>query len=180
MIGKQVWRKKIDVSPFERQLLQVSNDPWPPSEKPTLQRWKLSPWWKRCSWQSKRCTNSASCIATLPRPTSSYTSQTCQPSILPPKQTIKELAIHLKVRRKYYIYFITANLLVPPCTRVIGLNRFNVSYPILTNPMDHIKQAQLKIIDFNASKMFNLDDSPIKTRQRNLKLDKKMTEEQVW
>lgn len=46
--------------------------------------------------------------------------------------------------------------------------------------MDHIKQAQLKIIDFNASKIFNLDDSPIKTRQRNLKLDKKMTEEQVW
>lgn len=48
---------------------------------------------------------------------------------------------------------------------------------MVANPMDHIKNAHLKIIDFNHSRMFNLDDSPIKIRQRNLRLSDTMTEE---
>ena len=39
--------------------------------------------------------------------------------------------------------------------------------PILQNPMGHIMESQLKIIDFNHSRMFNLDDSPFRVRQRH-------------
>ena len=36
--------------------------------------------------------------------------------------------------------------------------------PILRNPMEHIMESKLKIIDFNHSRMFNLDDSPFSVR----------------
>ena len=46
--------------------------------------------------------------------------------------------------------------------------------------MNHISKCELKIIDFNHSRMFNLDDSPFRVRQRTRILRDKMTEDEVW
>jgi len=49
---------------------------------------------------------------------------------------------------------------------------------MLQNPMEHIMESQLKIIDFNHSRMFNLDDSPFRVRQsRRLQAKRQMTDE---
>lgn len=48
------------------------------------------------------------------------------------------------------------------------------------NPLDHIKESQLKIIDFNVSRMFNLDDSPFRIRKRQRTQSKEITDEQMW
>ena len=46
--------------------------------------------------------------------------------------------------------------------------------------MAQIVKAQLKIIDFNHSRMFNLDDSPFRIRQRRRTLRQDITDEEVW
>ena len=46
--------------------------------------------------------------------------------------------------------------------------------------MEHITKAQLKIIDFNHSRMFNLDDSPFRVRKRRRTLREDITDEEVW
>jgi len=48
------------------------------------------------------------------------------------------------------------------------------------DPMNHIKESQLKIIDFNHSRMFCLDDSPFRIRKRRRSTNANMTEMQVW
>lgn len=48
------------------------------------------------------------------------------------------------------------------------------------NPMEHIARAQLKIIDFNHSRMFNLDDSPFRIRKRRRTVREDMTDDDVW
>ena len=46
--------------------------------------------------------------------------------------------------------------------------------------MDHVKNAQIKIIDFNHSRMFKLDDSPYLIRRRYCELRTDVTEDEVW
>ena len=46
--------------------------------------------------------------------------------------------------------------------------------------MDQVMNAQLKIIDFNHSRMFKLEDSPYKIRKRCQDLRIDVTEEEVW
>ena len=48
------------------------------------------------------------------------------------------------------------------------------------NPMERIARSQLKIIDFNQSRIFELDDSPFIRRKHRLSQVESMTEEQVW
>ena len=49
------------------------------------------------------------------------------------------------------------------------------------NPMDHVMNAQLKIIDFNHSRMFRLNDSPFSIRKRRRALGTtNQTEEEFW
>ena len=48
--------------------------------------------------------------------------------------------------------------------------------------MEHIMESQLKIIDFNHSRMFNLDDSPFRVRysSRFMESKVKLSDEQMW
>lgn len=49
------------------------------------------------------------------------------------------------------------------------------------SPMARLKGCQLKIIDFNHSKMFNPDDSPVRVRMaRAFFKETELTEEQKW
>ena len=50
----------------------------------------------------------------------------------------------------------------------------------VTNPMEQITRSHLKIIDFNHSRMFNLDDSPFRIRQRRRTIREDQTDEDVW
>ena len=50
----------------------------------------------------------------------------------------------------------------------------------VTNPMEKITKSQLKIIDFNHSRMFTLDDSPFIRRKEKINERKSLTEDELW
>ena len=56
----------------------------------------------------------------------------------------------------------------------------SLRFKMKANPMEHIARAQLKIIDFNHSRMFNLDDSPFRIRKRRRTTREDMTDDDVW
>lgn len=49
-----------------------------------------------------------------------------------------------------------------------------------TNPMARVTGCQLKIIDFNHSRMFNLDDSPIRIRRTRSNIQSDLTDSEAW
>lgn len=75
-----------------------------------------------------------------------------------------------------FIQSLTVTWLVSVLGAISGLFPASV-----TNPMDKITKSQIKIIDFNHSRMFTLDDSPfIRRKETFSKRKKSLTEDELW